>query len=275
MDSLNSLTMTEASSTERWSRFRSRVITRRSNGQLCLLPMVLTGFPNRGLSDVYVDVLEQCGISLIEIVEPVAGGFAATTNTTIRDAHKTALAYARRADGPAVAARFSGTLKVIYAGNVSDSPDAVRPDRVDALLQQEVGTYSIFQLALTPLQIGDLAESSPVPMTTMVSATDSDNALERAARQARWMVVCKCADATGGVLHDFARIRDVFSAIRSVSTIPIFATFGISDRHAVERLRALPECDGAIVGTVLVKSLAAGLPAVRSVLEELCRAAFE
>src|SRR5712691_4273852 len=115
--------------TKRWSQFVFQVDLRRRQRQLCLLPMVLSGFPDRERCHRFVEALEASGVSLVEIVDPVSSGWAATTNATIRAAHQVALKHARAEDGPELASRFPGTLKVLYAGNLGlcsgrDSDDA-------------------------------------------------------------------------------------------------------------------------------------------------------
>jgi tryptophan synthase alpha chain len=253
-----------------WQRFRRQVEERKSRKQLSFLPMVLTGFPNPIEYRGYVDLLLDYDVKLAEVVEPVTDGWAATTNEAIRAAHRVATPYSRPGDGAALAARFVGTLRVVYTGNLEG---AIR----SAAMSREAtdGIYSILQFAMSQANVAALGlDALDVPSTTLVAAGDGARALAESARSARWMLVCKIADATGGALYDWARIEDALTTLKAASDVPLFCTFGVDGPDAIARLRSIEACDGVIVGTALLKSLSKGSKTIAPMLRDLCRAAF-
>jgi tryptophan synthase alpha subunit len=208
------------------------------------MPIVLTGYPSREKYFSYLDLLEDAGVEFIEIVDPILDGFAATTNETIRSAHRTASTHFQPGDGALAAARFPASLKIVYAGSVGAS--------FDAYMRNCAGVYSVFQFAFPPSYP---VPAQPLPTTTMVAANDDPTALRSAAAAAKWMIVCKLSDRTGGVLYDFEQVLDGLSLIRSETSLPIFGTFGVSSPEVIARLRSHGVCDGVIVGTSVLAAL--------------------
>jgi len=209
------------------------------------MPIVLTDYPSRDRYLSYLNLLEDVGIQFIEVVDPIPNGWAATTNETIRSAHRTAITHFEPGDGALAAARFPASLKIVYAGSVGAS--------LDDYMSNCAGVYSAFQFAFPPsCPVPEL----PLPTTTMVAANDDPPALRSAAASAKWMIVCKLSARTGGVLYEFEQVLDALLLIRSETSVPVFCTFGISSPEVVARLRAHGVCDGVIVGTSVLAALA-------------------
>lgn len=250
----------------RWDAFVSKVHEFRGARKLCLMPIVLAGYPTREASFEYVQILSSAGIDLIEVVDPIPSGFAATTNERIQRAHLTALPHAAESDGPLLAKGFTGSLKVLYRGNVKTT--------LNDLIRENGRVYSILQLALPPGDNADLAGSERLPpTTTLVSAFDDLAVITKSVESARWMLVCKIASSTGGQLIEWQRIRDVLAHIRAISELPLFCTFGVSSPATVSRLREHLLCDGVIVGTALLERLEIGLSKTEAFVTTLQHAA--
>ena len=243
-----------------WFRFRDTLFSYRERNRIALMPIAITGFPDRrGFAD-YIRLLEDLGVGFVEIVEPIETGWAATTNETIRSAHRKALAHAELTDGPQTASRFIGSLKVLYHGDRE-----IRTVLDEA--SKDAASYSIFQMAF-PLPVEEL-RNFDAPYTSMVDATTDPEAVCRQAVDSKWMIVVKLAGKTGGELYDWESIRSSLRMIRQTTLLPVFGTFGIADARIVERLRNERLVDGVIVGTPILERLNQGLSSTRDFLADL------
>jgi tryptophan synthase alpha subunit len=245
-----------------WERFSSLIEDGRAARTVAVMPIVLTGYPNRDRYLSYIDLLGDIGIQFIEVVDPIPDGWATTTNETIRSAHRTALTHFQPDDGARAAVQFPASLKIVYPGSAGAN--------LDAYMSACAGVYSVFQFAFPPSYP---LPALSLPSTTMVAATDDPAALRRAAVAAKWMIVCKLSDRTGGALFAFERILDTLSLIRSETNVPLFCTFGISSAETVARLRSRGVCDGVIVGTPVLAALSRD--EVKGLLKDLIAAGHD
>jgi tryptophan synthase alpha subunit len=229
--------------------------------------MVLPGFPDSPGSREFAARLQEAGVRLIEVVDPIPDGWAPTTNDIIRQAHRTALAQADRPTCYDLARGFVGTLKILYQGHLTGDRQAV--------IEANVGQFSILQFAFGPNTFPDLdAAALPLPTTTFVPAESDPTVLTQAARSAEWLVVCRIGDRTGGTLLDRKRIQDALALLQAEARVPVFCTFGISDADTLGWLRQTGSCDGVIIGTAFLERLAGGVSTCTDLIRELTRAAF-
>jgi tryptophan synthase alpha subunit len=249
-----------------WRAFCDYVYDRRSRKEVCLLPMILAGFPDRNRCFRYANLLQETGVQLVELVDPVLAGWASTTNNTIREAHRTASSHMLPGDCPELAKRFTGSLKIVYEGNITTN--------LASLVSSCLGVYSILQLALpSESRILDPRTTLSIPTTTQLSAFDDLEQIVETAKQARWMIVCKIADRTGGNVIESHKLSDCLAAIRGASNLPVFCTFGISEPHLVETIRTMGNCDGVIIGTSLLERLTQSLTTTEEFLQKIWKAA--
>lgn len=246
-----------------WERLESYVLNQRRLGQLILMPIVIASYPDRDGCRRYVDCLLEAGVQLVELVNPIREGWSSSTNEVIRNAHRVAFSECSSNEGSEIAHRFVGSLNVIYEGSVNG-------DLREYSLEQ-LQRYSILQFAFaSPL----LSTVRDLRQTTMVGVSDPTTVLERVIKSARWMLVCKLTDRTGGKVIDLERTIDHLLFIRSMTDLPLFCTFGVSDPSIIGRLRSSRACDGVIVGTVLLEQLHTGITSAREIVRQLQMAAM-
>ncbi len=117
--------------------------------------------------------------------------------------------------------------------------------RFDAALPSE-GDDAAYAQCTT----GRIAEAWP---------TMTDTELERAARLATGFIYLQSAPITGGARFPIATLGAAIARIRERSEVPICCGFGIRSPEQVAELATLDGCSGAIIGSELVRRMAAAV----------------
>lgn len=106
-----------------------------------------------------------------------------------------------------------------------------------------------------PLRL--LLEAHGVLLITLVTATSTGERLTQMLKEARGFIYAVTVKGVTGERSTFnPAIYDFLAELRTKTTVPIMAGFGIATTKQVEAL--LPHCDGVIVGSRIVALLEAG-----------------
>lgn len=103
-----------------------------------------------------------------------------------------------------------------------------------------------------------LAEQAGIHLIPLVAPT-SEARIARIAKRASGFIYCVSSLGVTGVRDSFHEgIFEFLSAVRRASRVPICVGFGISSRKQIEQLAE--HCDGAIVGSAIVRQVEEALP---------------
>lgn len=223
-----------------------------------LIAFLTVGDPDVETSKEAVRVMQREGIDLIELGVPFSD--PAADGVTIQEADERALA-----NGTDITAVFK---------MVSEIRDEIQVPMVYLLYYNVVLQYGLdaffkkcAETGVDGLIIPDLpyeesgeiaeyAEKYNVYQIFLVSPTSRDR-VEKIAKGAKGFLYCVSSLGVTGEKSSFKTdFEEFFGTVKKHSKVPACVGFGISNGAQVRELSAY--CDGAIVGSAIVKAIAAG-----------------
>ncbi|MEB3281571.1 MAG: tryptophan synthase subunit alpha [Lyngbya sp.] len=234
-----------------------------STGRHCaLIPFITAGDPNLETTAQALQVLDRNGADLIELgvpySDPLADGpviQAAATRALQRGTRLEAVLEMLQSVSPSLKAPiilFTYYNPILYRG-------------IEPFLQK------IYQAGARGLVVPDLPlEEAPgllkpasemgIEVTLLVAPTSPKERIEMIARQSQGFIYLVSVTGVTGMRTEVqTRVQDLLQLMRSVTDKPIGVGFGISQPEHARQVRDWG-ADAVIVGSAVVKRLAAGTP---------------
>ena len=99
-------------------------------------------------------------------------------------------------------------------------------------------------------------QASNIALIQLISLTSDANRMEKLAKASEGFIYAVTVNGVTGVRQTFnGELADHFATLKQLSNVPVLAGFGISSAEHVEQFATM--CDGVIVGSIIVASLAA------------------
>ena len=99
-------------------------------------------------------------------------------------------------------------------------------------------------------------QASNIALIQLISLTSDANRMEKLAKASEGFIYAVTVNGVTGVRQTFnGELADHFATLKQLSNVPVLAGFGISSAEHVEQFATM--CDGVIVGSKIVASLAA------------------
>lgn len=230
----------------------------KKNGKKALITFLTVGDPDIETSKEAIKTMEREGVDLIELGVPFSDPSA--DGTTIQEADERALA--------------NGTDIHVVFDLVKDVRKDVEVPMVFLLYYNVVLQYGLEEFfakcaetGIDGLIIPDLpyeesdeieeyVEKYNVYQIFLVSPTSHDR-VEKIAKNAKGFLYCVSSLGVTGEKSSFQTDFDeFFNTVNKYCNVPACVGFGISNGEQVKKLSSY--CDGAIVGSAIVKAIASG-----------------
>lgn len=230
----------------------------KESGRKALITFLTVGDPNIEVSKKAIRTMQEEGVDLIELGVPFSD--PAADGKTIQDADIRALA--------------AGTDIFKVFDMVKEIRNEIKIPMVFLLYYNIIVQYGVerffekcAEVGIDGLIIPDLPyeESDEVSefvdkynvyQIFLVSPTSKDR-VEKIAKAAKGFLYCVSSLGVTGEKSEFhTNFEEFFSTVNKYATVPACVGFGISNGEQVKKLSSY--CDGAIVGSAIVKAIAAG-----------------
>lgn len=230
----------------------------KKSGRKALAAFITAGDPDLAFSEKAVEVMQEEGVDLIELGVPFSD--PAADGVTIQEADLRALE--------------NGTDIFKVFKMVSNVRDKIRIPIVYLLYYNVMVQYGIEEffkecarVGVDGLIIPDLPyeESDEIAEYTkkydvyqilLVSPTSKDR-IKKIAQSAKGFLYCVSSLGVTGEKSSFETdFEEFFGTINKYTSVPALVGFGISNGEQVRKLSAY--CDGAIVGSAIVRAIAEG-----------------
>lgn len=234
-----------------------RIEEQRLRGWLPLIAFHIPGFPDPATALGALDLQDRYDVAVYEVGTPTRGKRSWQANSIISEALD-----AGRVDDLVTYRERSPVLAIVYEGF------AVDPDHLTRL--KDIADAVIWEWGEPGLDLARRAEAIDLPVTVAVNVTAGPAHLIAAAHRARGLLYVSMGPRTGE-RHPWPCIRAASNHLRDVA-VPVCFGFGVANADDIKMLRDLPRCDGAVVGTALLRALRQGLGAYERCLAELMNA---
>lgn len=240
-------------------------------GGLAVGIYLVPGFPSWRASR---DALELCvshGVDFIEYPAISDQRWSARTGQTVANALREAEPYSE-AEQLAWLLRAPVRVAIVYQSawpspRTWAAPDALRAGASGYLFETDPPDITDYALAAA----GDGAVIIPAVDASAAALSDTD---QYALRRGGGFVYASLGPETGTRAASLTDLRHKRAEIRSVRPdLPVCAAFGISQAADVEQLRGSGGCDGVIIGSAAIATLAEGTAAFTGWLKDIVAAA--
>lgn len=255
---------------------------RNARGRLAFMPFVSAGDPDIETTGGLVKQLAAVGADLIEIGFPYSDPIA--------DGPIIQASYTRALNGGLRVAHIFHALELLTRRN-SHLPPLVGMVAYALVFRMglkrfisQSATSGLSGLIIPDLpgdeaeEVAQVARSEGLALIPLVAPTTPISRLQRILQHASGFVYCISVAGTTGVRdalpHD---LPHMLARLRPMTSLPLAVGFGIGHPDRVSQLRSLKLCDGAIVGSALVKCLAEtrSIEAVAALGQQLAQAAHD
>lgn len=231
-------------------------------GQCALIPFITAGDPDLATTEQALRVLDQAGADFIELGVPYADPLA--DGPTIQAAATRALSRGVKLDDVlAIVERVSPELTAPIILFTYYNPIFYRG--IDAFMQQ-VAAAGVKGLVIPDLPLEesqtvlDAATAYGLELTLLVAPTSPTERIEAIAKASQGFIyLVSVTGVTGARTAVASRVEELLPQLRAVTDKPVGVGFGVSDPEQAKILKDWG-ADGVIVGSAVVKRLAAGTP---------------
>ncbi|MDU4697267.1 MULTISPECIES: tryptophan synthase subunit alpha [Paenibacillus] len=230
-------------------------------GNTALIPFVTVGDPDPEITLDILTVLEEAGADVVELGVPYSDPLA--DGPVIQRASERALVHGVTVAScieTAVKARERGIRLPFVLFTYYNPVLQMGTERFFA----ELKAAGISGLIIPDLpyeeseEVLALADAADVKLIPLVAPTSSGRIAQILAR-ARGFVYCVSSLGVTGERATFhASVNDFIASVKGQTDLPVAVGFGISSREQVERFAAI--CDGAVVGSAIVRKIEESLP---------------
>ncbi len=241
------------------NRIDSMFETLREKGQKALVTFLTFGDPNLETSEELVLAMEEAGADLIELGVPFSDPMA--EGPVIQAANVRALKHKINLDiifGGVADLRKKTQIPLVFL-MYFNSILSYGPER----FFENCKLHGIDGVIIPDLpfeesdEVYDLTQKYGVWQISMIAPTSSEERSKAICQRAKGFLYCVSSMGVTGTREDFTTDFDkMFAMLNKYSDIPKCIGFGISKPEHIENLKKY--CDGLIVGSALVKTIAAG-----------------
>lgn len=237
----------------------------KSSGKTALIPFITVGDPDPETTLDILAVLEQAGADIVELGVPYSDPLA--DGPVIQRASERALAHQITVETciqTAVKAKARG-IKLPFVLFTYYNPvlQMELPRFFDLLREAGISGLIIPDLPYEEAaEVLELADAANVRLIPLVAPTSSGRITQILAR-ARGFVYCVSSLGVTGERASFhASVDEFIASVKAETDLPVAVGFGISNREQVERFADI--CDGAVVGSAIVRKIEETLPLLGS-----------
>lgn len=241
------------------SRIAETFDTLRQQGRTALIPFVTAGDPSLEATYEVVLALAEAGADLIELGVPFSDPMA--DGPTIQASSQRALA---------AGTTLPGVLELVARLRQQTAVPIVLMGYYNPILHfgperfaEAAATAGVDGLLLVDLPPEEAAELQPflqrqkIDLVTLLApTTPTQRRLELAGKAEGYLYYVSMTGVTGTQVIDSAAIEAEVTALREKSRVPVAVGFGINTPEDAARIARF--ADGVIVGSALVKVMAAG-----------------
>ncbi|WP_339816575.1 tryptophan synthase subunit alpha [Paenibacillus sp. FSL R7-0216] len=230
-------------------------------GKTALIPFVTVGDPDPETTLDILAVLEEAGADVVELGVPYSDPLA--DGPVIQRASERALVHGITVAScieTAAKARERGIRLPFVLFTYYNPVLQMGSDRFFAAVK-EAGISGLiipdlpYEEAEEVLGLADAAGVRLIPLVAPTSSGRIAQILERA----RGFVYCVSSLGVTGERATFnASVDEFIASVKAQTDLPVAVGFGISSREQVERFAAI--CDGAVVGSAIVRKIEETLP---------------
>ena len=234
----------------------------RKAGQCALIPFITAGDPDLATTEKALKVLDEAGADFIELGVPYSDPLA--DGPTIQAAATRALSRGVTLENVLdIVKRVSPTITAPIILFTYYNPIFYRG--VDAFMAQ-VSAAGVKGLVIPdlPLEESDAVIASAtahnLELTLLVAPTSPDERIEAITKASQGFIyLVSVTGVTGARTSVASRVEELLPRLRAVTEKPVGVGFGVSDPEQAKKLKDWGS-DGVIVGSAIVKRLAAGTP---------------
>lgn len=230
-------------------------------GKTALVPFITVGDPDPETTIDILTVLEEAGADVVELGVPYSDPLA--DGPVIQRASERALVHGITVAScieTAVKARERGIRMPFVLFTYYNPVLQMGTERLFAELQK-AGISGLIIPDLPYEEAGEvlnLADAAGVRLIPLVAPTSSGR-IARILERARGFVYCVSSLGVTGERSSFhASVDEFIASVKAQTDLPVAVGFGISSREQVERFAAI--CDGAVVGSAIVRKIEENLP---------------
>lgn len=261
-------------------RLRDTFARLAAEGRTAFIPYITAGDPDLATSALIMDALAEGGASVIELgvpfSDPMADGEviqaamlrALAAGTNFKQVLELVRAFRTRHTTPVV---LFGYLNPLYRHGLENAAKDAAEAGADAFLVVDLPPEEAPQLT-------DYLRARELDFVALFTPTSSDDRVRAIASQASgFAYYVSMAGITGDALSDLAIVARRTGEVRRTTGLPVAVGFGIQTED--DAVRVARFADGVVVGSQLVKALAAagpqGAPAVARDFAGRFRAALD
>lgn len=239
------------------SQLKEAILTTVAKGDKAFVPYIMAG--DGGLDKVQPTILklQELGVTAIEVgipfTDPVADGptielageRALAEGTTLRKVIETLASFADEISIPLVAMTYLNPILAYGIGEFARDAYAAG-----------IRGVIIPDMPLEECEIVHPAlKEAGIDLVQLVSLTSTPERIERLTKMSEGFIYAVTVNGITGARQSFAsELDEHFKKLRNYNDTPILAGFGISTPEHVKNFA--PVCDGVIVGSKIVDSLA-------------------
>ena len=251
----------------------------KKNQRRALVPYVVAGDPNPGITVNLMHALVESGADIIELGVPFSDPMA--EGPTIQLAHERALKHhTSLTDALKMVTEFrqkdSATPVVLmgYANPVERMGYAVFADAA-----QKAGVDGLLTVDMPPEEADDLNKELKrvaIDNVFLLAPTTTDERIRKIAALASGYLYCvSLKGVTGAGNLDLAAVEAQVNRIKAITNLPLTVGFGIKDAESAKAIGRYTE--GVVVGSALVQRIAdnGGDAAAATILMRELRAALD
>ncbi|MGG6309577.1 tryptophan synthase subunit alpha [Paenibacillus macerans] len=230
-------------------------------GKTALIPFITVGDPDPETTLDLLTLLEEAGADIVELGVPYSDPLA--DGPVIQRASERALVHGITVDScirTAAAARERGIRLPFVLFTYYNPVMQLGLERFFA----QVADAGISGLIIPDLPFEEseevlaLADAANVQLIPLVAPTSSGRIAQILSR-ARGFVYCVSSLGVTGERASFhAQVDEFIASVKTQTDLPVAVGFGISSREQVERFAGI--CDGAVVGSAIVRKIEDSLP---------------
>lgn len=239
------------------SRISKTIASLRAQNKKVLIPYLVAGDPEKGLTVRLMHALVQSGAHVIELgipfSDPSSDGTviqlgaerALRQGTTLRDV--LAMVAEFRTVDQETPVVLMGYLNPIEIMGYEVFAAAAEAAGVDGVLVVDLPAYECEELfkAVRPRDIDTIFLIAPTTTEAREAAICQNST--------GYLYYVSLKGVTGAAITDTAAIRDKIGHLRTVTNLPVVVGFGIKDARSGREMAAIS--DGVIVGSALVDSI--------------------
>ncbi|MFD1179702.1 tryptophan synthase subunit alpha [Paenibacillus puldeungensis] len=237
----------------------------KSAGKTALIPFISVGDPDLGTTLDILKILEQAGADVVELGVPYSDPLA--DGPVIQRASARALVHHVTIETviqTALKAREQGTNLPFVLFTYYNPVLQMGLERFFKMLQEsDISGLIIPDLPFEESgEVLALADAANVKLVPLIAPTSSGRITEILTR-ARGFVYCVSSMGVTGERAAFDAVVDEFIAsVKAQTELPVVVGFGISSAEQVRRFSHI--CDGAVVGSAIVRKIEESLPLLGS-----------